>query len=121
MPVPATTEMRMKTRIVLVAGLLTACQAWQAHAPEHPPPHRGAGTGAGASGSAGTGTASGSGASYGGEPADIASRRDMCELAQRIRNAPSPQARQALMEQAMPDMSQASRERHVQMMGQGCE
>jgi hypothetical protein len=57
----------MKARLVLVAALLTACQSWQAHAPDHPPPHRGAGTAAGSSGSAGAGTAAGSGDHDGGE------------------------------------------------------
>jgi hypothetical protein len=106
----------MKAMLVLLVGTLAACQSWQAHAPEHPPPHRGAETGAGTSGSAGSGTTSG-----GGETADIESRQHMCELSRRITNAHTPDERQALMEQAMPDMSQELRERHLQMMGQGCE
>jgi hypothetical protein len=53
----------MKAMLLLLAGMLTACQSWQARAPEQktPPPHRGAETGAGTSGAAGTGTASGTG------------------------------------------------------------
>jgi hypothetical protein len=105
----------MKAMAVLLAGALTACQSWQAHAPERPPPHRGAGAGAGTSGSAGSGTASGSG-----EHMDMHGQRDMCALHQQIMSAPTPEERQALIEQAMPDMARESREQHLQMMQQMC-
>ena len=50
-----------RTALFVLAAALTACQSWQARAPEQksPPSHRGAGTGAGWSGTAGSGTASG--------------------------------------------------------------
>jgi hypothetical protein len=62
----------MKAMLLLLAGMLTACQSWQARAPEQksPPPHRGAGTGAGSSGAAGSGTASGSGPGLSQEPCE---------------------------------------------------
>jgi hypothetical protein len=114
----------MKTMLVLLFPLavaLTACQSGQMRAPEQSPPHRDAGTATGASGTAGSGTASGSGSSYGGETAGILNRQEMCARSQRIMNAPTPEARQALMEQAMPYMSQEMRERHLAMMRQGCD
>ena len=111
---------------VLLTGTLTACQPsqpLQAQAQQRPPPHRGAETGVGASGSAGSGTASGAGpgSSDGGETAGIASRQNMCAQSRRIMSAPTSEERQALMAQAMPDMPQDMRERHLQMMRQGCE
>ena len=106
----------MKAMLVLFVGTLTACQSWQAQAPERTPPQSGARTGVGSSGSAGSGTASG-----GGETAGIESRHAMCTLSQRIMRADTPEERQALMDQAMPDMPQESRERHLEMMAQGCE
>jgi hypothetical protein len=106
---------------VLFFGTLTACQPWQAHAPEHPPPHRGVETGAGASGSAGSGTASGAGSSYGAGTAGITRRQEMCALSQRIMSAPTPEERQALLEQAMPDVPQSVREGQLDIMRQGCE
>lgn len=106
----------MKARLVLVAGLLAACQPWQAHAPEHPPPHRGAGTGAGSSGSAGSGTAAGSGEHMG-----VQGQQDVCALHRQIMQARTPEERQALVEQAMPHMPRKWRERHLQMMQQMCQ
>jgi hypothetical protein len=106
----------MKTRFVLVAALLSACQSWQARAPENPPPHRGAETGAGSSGSAGSGTAAGSGEHMG-----MQGHQDMCRLHQQMMSARTPEERQALMEQAMPDMPKESREQHLQMMQQMCQ
>jgi len=111
----------MKTMLVLLfplAAALTACQSGQMRAPEQSSPYA---TATGASGTAGSGTASGSGASYCGETAGISNRQEMCAQSQRIMNAPTPEARQALMEQAMPDMSQEMRERHLTMMRQGCD
>jgi hypothetical protein len=51
----------MKAMLLLLACTLTACQSWQARAPDQtsPPAHRGADASAGASGTAGSGTASG--------------------------------------------------------------
>jgi len=106
----------MKAKLVLVATLLTACQSWQAHTPERPPPDRGVGMGAGSSGSAGSGTAAGSGEHMG-----MQGHQDMCKLHQQMMSARSPEERQAIMEQAMPDMPQESRERHLQMMQQMCQ
>jgi len=94
----------MKTRLVFVAALLTACQSWQAHAPEHPPPHRGAGMGAGVSG----------------EHMGMQGHQDMCTLHQQMMSAHTPEERQAMMEQAMPGMPREERERHLQMMQQRC-
>jgi hypothetical protein len=47
-------------------------------------------------------------------------RYEMCKLNQRIRSARTPEERQAIVEQAMPDMPQDSRERHLRMMQQSC-
>ena len=102
--------------VVLVAGALTACQSWQARGPEQPPPQRGVGTGAGSSGSAGSGTAAGSGEHMG-----MQGQQDMCKLHQQMMSARTPEERQAIMEQAMPDMPRESRERHLQMMQQMCQ
>ncbi len=107
----------MKTMfVVLVAGALTACQSWQPRGPEQPPPQRGVGTGAGSSGSAGSGTAAGSGEHMG-----MQGQQDMCKLHQQMMSARTPEERQAIMEQAMPDMPRESRERHLQMMQQMCQ
>jgi hypothetical protein len=114
-------EAFMKTMLVLLFPLavaLTACQSGQMRAPEQPSPYAAA---TGASGTAGSDTASGSGSSYGGETAAIAHRREMCAQSRRIMDAPTPEARQALMEQAMPNMSQEMRERHLTMMRQRCD
>ena len=113
----------MKTMFVLLLPLavaLTACQSAQTRTPEQSSPQRNGMAAAGASGSAGSGTASGSGAPYGGETAGIANWQAMCAQSRRIMSAPTPEARQAMMEQAMPDMSQETRERHLEMMRQGC-
>lgn len=48
-------------------------------------------------------------------------QQSMCELQRRVMAARTPDERQALMEQAMPGMSQEARERHMQMMGESCE
>jgi hypothetical protein len=117
-------EAFMKTMFVLLLPLavaLTACQSAQMRAQEQPSAQSDGRAAAGASGTAGSGTASGSGPSYGGETAAIVNRQEMCARSQRIMNAPTPEARQALMEQAMPDMSQEMRERHLTMMRQGCD
>ena len=113
----------MKTMLVLLFPLavaLTACQSGQMRAPEESPPHRDAATAAGTSGSAGSGTASGSGSAYGGETAGIDKWQDMCAQSRRIMNAPTPEARQAMMEQAMPDISPDMRERHLELMRKSC-
>jgi len=85
----------MKTMLFLLVSTLTACQSWQASAPDQkgPPPHRGVGTGAGMSGTMGSGTASGTG-----EGVDAGMGR----------------------EQAMPNMSHESREPHLRMMQEPC-
>jgi hypothetical protein len=101
--------------VILVAGTLTACQSWQARAPENPPPQRGAGMGAGASGSAGSGTAAGSGEQMG-----MQGHQDMCRLHQQMMSARTPEERQAIMEQAMPGMASEAREQHLQIMRQMC-
>ena len=44
----------------------------------------------------------------------------MCGVVRRIADAPTPEERQALIEKIMPDMSPASRERHLRMMGARC-
>ncbi|WP_371766145.1 hypothetical protein [Massilia sp.] len=88
----------MKARLVLVATRLTACQSWQGHTPEQPPPHRGAGV----------------------EHMGMHGQDDMCRLHQQMMSARTPEARQAIMEHAMPDMPRESREQHLQMMQQMC-
>ena len=116
----------MKTMLVLsfpLAVALTACQSGQMRAPEESPPHRDAATAAaGTSGSAGSGTASGSGSgsAYGGETAGIDKWQEMCAQSRRITSAPTPEARQAMLEQAMPDISPEMRERHLEMMRKSC-
>ena len=117
----------MKTMLVLLFPLavaLTACQSGQMRAPEESPPHHDAATAAaGTSGSAGSGTASGSGSgsAYGGETAGVDKWQEMCAQSRRIMSAPTPEARQAMMEQAMPDISPEMRERHLEMMRKGCQ
>jgi hypothetical protein len=113
----------MKTMFMLLplAVALTACQSGQMRAPEQPSPPRDGAAAMGASGSAGSGTASGSGASYGGETAGIATWQEMCAQSRRIMSAPTPEARQAMMEQAMPDIAPEMRERHLEMMRKGCQ
>jgi hypothetical protein len=108
----------MKAILLLVAGTLAACQPWQARAPDHnpPPPHRGVGTGAGSSGSAGSGTGAGNGHVMGKD-----SWYGMCALNQRLMDARTAEERQAIAEQAMPNMSQESRERHLLMMQRRCQ
>jgi len=115
----------MKTMLVLLFPLavgLTACQSGQMRAPEESPPHRDAATAAaGTSGSAGSGTASGSAAPYGGETAGLDKWQQMCAQSRRITSAPTPEARQAMLEQAMPDISPDMRERHLEMMRKSCQ
>lgn len=105
----------MRTMFVLLAVALTACQS-QSTGGDHqqPPQHRGASTGAGPSG-AGAATMSGKG-----ERAGVGSWYGMCELNQKITNARSAQERQAILEQAMPNTSQETREQQMQMMQQSC-
>jgi len=109
----------MKTMLFLLVGTLAACQSWQASAPDQkgPPPHRGVGTGAGMSGTMGSGTASGTG-----EGADAGTGREqgMCALHQQMMAARTPEERQAIAEQAMPNMAQESRERHLRIMQERC-
>jgi hypothetical protein len=109
----------MKAMLFLLAGVLTACQSAQAPTPgRQPPPHRGAVSGAGSGGAMGSGTAAGEGQGMRGVGKQ--SWYGLCELSQRIADAPTPAARQALVEQAMPNMSQESREQHLQMMREHC-
>jgi len=102
----------------LLVVLLAACQSWQANAPDQKPvpPHRGAAAGAGSSGAAGSGTGAGSGHMMANE-----SWYGMCELNRRIMAGRTPEERQAAAEQAMPNMSQASREQRLRMMRQRCQ
>lgn len=106
----------MKVLFILLAVTLTACQAWPPRAPEsnRPPPVRGAGASAGSSGSQGA-TASG-----GGEEAGMGSHYGICEMQRRIAKAPTEQARQAIIQQMMPDMSEGERQQHLQMMKEEC-
>jgi hypothetical protein len=105
----------MKAIFLILAGLLAACQASQPGMVDHqPPPHRGAGASAGSS-SAGAATASGAG-----EKAGVGSWYGMCELNRKIMQARSLQERQAIAEQAMPNVSQETREQQLQMMQQSC-
>jgi hypothetical protein len=116
----------MKNMLVLLFPLavaLTACQSGQMRAPEESRPHHDAATAAGTSGSAGSGTASdsGSGSTYGGETAGMSKWQEMCAQSRRIMSAPTPEARQAMMEQAMPTISPEMRERHLEMMRKSCQ
>lgn len=110
----------MKLTLLLIAGMLAGCQSGPPRAPDHqpPPPHRGVGTGAGSSGTMGSGTASGMGTAMHGMSKD--SWYAMCGVVRRIEEAPTPEERQALIEKLMPGMSQASRDRHLRMMGARC-
>jgi hypothetical protein len=45
----------------------------------------------------------------------------MCAQSRRIMSAPTPEARQAMMEQAMPTISPEMRERHLEMMRKSCQ
>jgi hypothetical protein len=56
-----------------------------------------------------------------GNAADRDGQYEMCELDQQIMSARTPAERQAIIEQAMPNMPQESRERHLQMMQQRCQ
>jgi hypothetical protein len=106
----------MKTIFLLFAGLLTACQASQPGmaSQKRPMPVRGAGASAGSS-SAGAATASGAG-----ERAGTGSWYGTCELNRKLMEARTPQERQAIAEQALPNMSQEAREEQLQMMQQSC-
>lgn len=110
----------MKAMFFLLAAMLTACQSGQAPMPDHkpPPPHRGAGASAGSSGAMGSGTAAGEGQGMHGVGKQ--SWYGVCELSHRIADAPTPEARQALIEHSMPNMSQESREQHLKMMREHC-
>lgn len=98
----------MKALFVLLAGALAACQSPQT------PPRPGMGMQAGSSGTGGAGTAAGDAhmAMHGHE--------DMCKLHQQMMSARTPEEREALMAQAMPDMPREARERHLQMMQRVC-
>ena len=106
----------MKAIFLLFAGLLTACQASQPGmaSQKRPMPIRGAGASAGSS-SAGAATASGAG-----ERAGTGSWYGMCELNRKLMGARTPQERQAIAEQALPNISQEAREEQLQMMQQSC-
>jgi hypothetical protein len=108
----------MKLSLLLIAGMLAGCQSSAPRAPDQPPPppHRGAGVGS--SGTAGSGIASGMGSSMHGMSKD--SWYAMCGVVRHIADAPTPEARQALIDKLMPGMSQASRDRHLRMMGARC-
>ncbi|RYF05343.1 MAG: hypothetical protein EOO78_01585 [Oxalobacteraceae bacterium] len=100
----------------MFAGLLTACQASQPDTAgqKRPMPVRGAGASAGSS-SAGAMTMSGSG-----EKAGVGSWYGMCELNRKIMGAHTLQERQAIAEQALPDMSQEARAAQLKRMQQSC-
>jgi len=104
----------MKVLLILLAGTFAACQAWPRRAPQAqgPPPLRGAS--AGASGSLGAT------ASSAGEKAGVGSWYGMCAVQQRIMSAPTGQARQAVIQQLMPDMSEGERQQYLQMMREEC-
>lgn len=106
----------MKAIFLMFAGLLTACQASQPDTAgqKRPMPVRGAGASAGSS-SAGAMTMSGSG-----EKAGVGSWYGMCELNRKIMGAHTPQERQAIAEQALPDMSQEARAAQLKRMQQSC-
>jgi hypothetical protein len=111
----------MRIVFFLFVGTLAACQPYQASAPDHypPPPHRGVGTGAGSSGSAGsTGSGTGAGA---GHVMGKDSWYGMCALNQKLKDARTPEERQAIAERAMPNMSPEAREQHIRMMQQRCQ
>lgn len=83
--------------------------------------------GGGASGSEATGSAGGgsgvsgsssAGAAASGAPLD---QQSMCELQRRVSAARTPEERQALLEQAMPGMTEETREQHLQMMRESCQ
>lgn len=106
----------MKAVFLMFAGLLTACQATPPDmaSQERPMPIRGAGASAGSS-SAGAATASGAG-----ERAGTGSWYGMCELNRKLMGARTPQERQTIAEQALPNISQEAREQQLQMMQQSC-
>lgn len=104
----------MKAMLLLFALALSACQAGPSNTSAHAAPHRGAGASAGSSG-AGAATASSAG-----EKAGEGSWYGMCSLNQRIMGAGTAEERQFIIEQALPDMPQAERERQLQMMEQSC-
>ncbi|MDN4053261.1 hypothetical protein QPK32_09225 [Massilia sp. YIM B02763] len=109
----------MKFLVVLLAGALAACQAWQANAPAHQGAETGAGMGAGSStgssGAAGSATASGEG-----EHAAMSGHHAMCTFNQRLQRARTPEERQAILAQAMPDMLPEEREQHLLTMQRQC-
>lgn len=72
-------------------------------------------------GSAGTTGASGSSAAGAASSGAALDQQSMCELQRRVTAAHTPEERQALMEQAMPGMSQDARERRLQMMRESCQ
>ena len=106
----------MKIMVLVCAAALAACQSAPSGAPARkPPPIRGAGSSAGSS-SLGAITASGRG-----EKAGVGSWYGMCELNRKLLDAPTPQDRQALLDQVMPGMAPAAREQQLQVMRQECE
>lgn len=81
-------------------------------------------TGSGTPGAYGTGE-SGSAASMGGAAgsagAATGSTQQACAMYGRMMGARTPEERQSLMEQMMPNMSAASRQQHLEMMRRQCE
>jgi hypothetical protein len=106
----------MKAILFLFVGALASCQSWQAHAPaqSRAPPHRGVGTGAGPSGAMGA-TASG------GQESGMSDQEAACAMSRRIADAPTPEERQALMDQTMQGMSPETREEQLVAMRHQCE
>jgi hypothetical protein len=109
----------------LLAGTLAACSAWQEHAGQEPgaaprsraseSPHRPLG-GRGGSGAAGS-TGSGSGQMGAGMLSEQAA---LCELSRRIMDAHSPEERQFMIDQYLPDLSPEMREWRLQQMREQC-
>lgn len=105
----------MKAMLILFAATLAACQSAPPGAATHQPQqHRGPMTSAGSS-SAGSATASGAG-----EKAGEGSWYGMCEINRRVQQARTPEERQAILAEAMPDMLPEAREHHLHMMQQRC-
>jgi len=113
----------MKAMLLLLALALSACQSGQSGPPGEAPSQRGAGASAGASvgTSSGASSAGAATASSAGEKAGEGSWYGMCSLNQRIMGAGTPEERQFIIQQALPDMPQVERERQLQMMQHSCQ
>ena len=94
----------------LLAATLAACGTWQQQQP-------GVAVNQGASGGAGY-TAAGSEQLGAGMTGDEGA---MCELNRRLMGARDPDARQAMMDQYLPNMSPEMRERHLRAMRERCQ